>query len=106
MSAKAIGIGVAALLLIVILFFAFSETINQPLLLLQNSPEAEVNDPPCSESEVKVLKQYGELGTTSQQCCQKPLCPIDICTANNVEFKDPIENARGDYLDECCEDFM
>lgn len=109
MSGKAIGIGVAALLIIVILFFAFSgDDKSTTVASSEEVPEPEVNDPPCSEFECGegLETKDGELGTTSQQCCQKPLCPPDICTANNVEFKDPIENARGDTLDECCVDAL
>lgn len=109
MSGKAIGIGVAVILFVVILYFVFSgDDKSTTVASSEEVPEPEVNDPPCSEFECGegLETKDGELGTTSQQCCQKPLCPPDICTANNVEFKDPIENARGDTVDECCEDAL
>jgi hypothetical protein len=109
MSGKAIGIGVAVLLFLVVLYFVFSgDDTSNAVAEGEEVPEPEVNDPPCSEFECGegLETKDGELGTTSQQCCQKPLCPTDICSANNVEFKDPIENARGDTLDECCQDAL
>jgi len=109
MSGKAIGIGVAVLLFLVVLYFVFSgDDKSTTVAEGEEVPEPEVNDPPCSEYECGegLETKDGELGTTSQQCCQKPLCPTDICSANNVVFKDPIENARGDTLEECCEDAL
>lgn len=110
MSGTAIGIGVAVILFLVVLYFVFSgdDTSNDVVASGEEVPEPEVNDPPCSDFECGegLEVKQGELGTTSQQCCQKPLCPADICSANNVEFKDPIENARGDTLDECCQDAL
>jgi hypothetical protein len=116
MSGTAIGIGVAVILFLVVLYFVFSgddtsndgdDTSNE-VAEGEEVSEPEVNDPPCSDFECGegLEVKQGELGTTSQQCCQKPLCPADICSANNVEFKDPIENARGDTLDECCQDAL
>ena len=109
MSGKAIGIGLAVLLFLVVLYFVFSgDDTSNAVAEGEEVPEPEVNDPPCSEFECGegLETKDGELGTTSQQCCQKPLCPRDICSANNVQFKDPIDNARGDTLDECCQDVL
>ena len=110
MSGTAIGIGVVVLLFLVILFFVFSgdDTSNDVVASGEEVPEPDVNDPPCSDFECGegLEVKQGELGTTSQQCCQKPLCPADICSANNVEFKDPIPGARGNTLEECCEDAL
>ena len=110
MSGTAIGIGVVVLLFLVILYFVFSgdDTSNDVVASGEEVPEPDFNDPPCSDFECGegLEVKRDAIGTTSQQCCQKPLCPADICSANNVEFKDPIPGARGDTLDECCQDAL
>ena len=107
MSATAIGIGLGVLVLLVVLYFILIKDDNSTEEEVPE-PEAETNDPPCSDFECEEGLEpiEGKVGTTARQCCQKPLCPLDICTANGVEFKDPKENARGDTVNECCVDAL